>query len=206
MKRRTRKLEDAKEYLRAWPHASTDAVVRVIGCSPRTVYAARKALRLTENHEPVVADHITPRVVAPVPTEGIEDLDKEVKKAAAIKGEPLTNDELEVIYSNAVRLAKMEGNVSAMVAAGSALDRLRRGAGDANRLGPGPPLTQADKIERTSLILDVVGPKITADAAFKAWERPELDAFLEEIGKKMAETTPIPPETTPIQPEMAENA
>jgi len=181
--RRKGALQQAKEYLRINPSATNSQVVEALNVSIGTVSAARSFLVQTGVIQRSFYDRSSPQIEGELPedyipgpvlaTSGVSDLEKEMAARAAVEaatqnnGLPLTAEEQRQRLSTVARNAAITGNFQLEIAAIQALARLDAQIGARDRLGPGPPLTDDDKIHRLSLILQAVGKRI----ARKAWER-----------------------------------
>lgn len=182
--RRKGALQQAKEYLRINPSATNAQVVEALNVSIGTVSAARSFLVQTgviqrsfyDRSSPMIEGEL-PEDTAPGPilaTSGVAELEKEIAARQKVadtvvngSGVPLTAEEQRQRLSTVARNAAITGNFQLEIAAIQALARLDAQIGARDRLGPGPPLTDDDKIHRLSLLLEAVGKRI----ARKAWER-----------------------------------
>lgn len=182
--RRKGALQQAKEYLRINPSATNQQVVEALNVSIGTVSAARSFLVQTGVIQRSFYDRSSPQIEGELPedvlpgptlaTSGVSDLEKEMAARAAVEkvtlndtGLPLTAEEQRQRLSTVARNAAITGNFQLEIAAIQALARLDAQIGARDRLGPGPPLTDDDKIHRLSLLLEAVGKRL----ARKAWER-----------------------------------
>jgi hypothetical protein len=174
-------LQAAKEYLRINPSASNAKVVEDLSVSLATVSAARSFLVQTGQISRSFYDRSSPALEppaepapGPIVVTGVDDLEKTFAAREAVAdashggaGEPLTPEEQRQRLSNLARQASLTGNFQLEIAAIQALARLDAQIGARDRLGPGPPLTDEDKIHRLSLLIEACGKRITR----KAWRK-----------------------------------
>lgn len=182
--RRKGALQQAKEYLRINPSASNQQVVEALNVSIATVSAARSFLVQTGVISRSFYDRSSPTIEGELPdesspgpilaTSGVSDLEQEMAARAAVEaatltntGLPLTAEEQRQRLSTVARNAAITGNYQLEIAAIQALARLDAQIGARDRLGPGPPLTDEDKVHRLSLLIEACGKRITR----KAWEK-----------------------------------
>jgi hypothetical protein len=183
-------LAQAKEYLRINPSATTAQVVDALNISPRTVGAARAALVQmgiiprsyfdhTSGRKPVPpapemvrvgeTDVIVPSPGTALPTSGVAELEALSQTYAGSGNEPLTPEEQRRRLSDVARNAAFAGNFQLEIAAIQALARLDAQIGARDSLGPGPPLTDEDKIHRLGLLIEACGKRITRKALEKTF-------------------------------------
>jgi len=197
-------IELAKEYLLHHPSASTEEVAKNTGISPRSVTSARKVLvglgmlgrspfdhRSKPGSRPEMGDDSTPNGPneAALPAEPGSDLPNFDRHIAGISDEPLTIEEMKARYSRIARWAGVNKEFNLEIAAIGALARLEQQTGDRNRLGPPPPLTREAKVKRESAIIEACGPSITAESVIVAFDRAQIDRFLDELGRYMAKNS-----------------
>lgn len=228
--RRKGALQQAKEYLRINPTASNQQVVEALNVSIGTVSAARSFLVQTGVIQRSFFDRSSPVIEGELPedspsgpvlaTSSVGDLEKEMAARAAVdaatmnnSGLPLTAEEQRQRLSTVARNAAATGNYQLEIAAIQALARLDAQIGARDRLGPGPPLTDDDKIHRLSLLLEAVGKR----TARKAWERAFNEQFTpqnqpqnrdehRELGGSAEETTLTSPTNGTVDGEDAATA
>lgn len=197
-------LQLAKEYLIANPSASNETVVAALGISPRTVSTARQALVQMgllprsfydrrngpgASPEESGAPDGPPMGSPPGPSVAVEGVQTLAKIEEALKkdlGEPLTPENSRKRLSAIARKCAELGEYNLEISAIQALARLDAQLGARDRLGPGPPLSEEAKTHRIALLLEAVGPKITAKALVEAFERPQLDRLIDGLGRAMA--------------------
>ena len=185
--RRKGALQQAKEYLRINPTASNAQVVEALNISIGTVTAARSFLVQTGVIRPSFYDRTSEAATVELPDERplgpiiATSTARDLARAQEVihqavegpAGEPLTAEEQRQRLSAVARSAAATGNFQLEIAAIQALARLDAQLGARDRLGPGPPLTDEDKIHRLYLLLEAVGKRI----ARKAWERAFSEQF-----------------------------
>lgn len=176
-------LQQAKEYLRINPTASNAKVVEDLNISVRTVCAARAFLVQTgviprsyfdrtsgrKDLTDSLADATSGPIEGALPTTGVAELEKLAKQVEADLGEPMTPEEQRKRLSAVVRHASNAGNFQLEIAAIQALARLDERIGAKDRLGPGPPLTDEDKVHRLGLLIEACGKRITRKALERAF-------------------------------------
>lgn len=213
-----RALQLAKEYLMAHPTASNEDVIQATGVSSRSVSSARQVLVQMgllqrsfhdRRHRSAEPDGTASAVELPThgPSEEASDA-MEVRRLAALEqsinkdiGEPLTPDEMRRRYARIADWARNNKEFTLEIQAIQAHARLDSQLGARDRLGPGPPLTRPQKVERVGLICQAAAPSIVAEACVMYWDRRELDKFIDEIGRFMARKAPdgVPnQETAPL--------
>lgn len=188
-----------EEYLLTHPESTNATVAAYFGLSERTISSVRSTAVKKGLLKPSYFDHTSEPVEA-IPTEGAEIIAKELQKLRGMHNEPLTDAESLSILSGMARKSAAEGNLSLARDAILAHKKIEA-ATQVAQLGPGPPLTEADLIMRTSDIIDVVGPHITAVCILR--QLPDfLPQFEEEFGRLKATQPQVAPEgsTQPAAP------
>lgn len=196
-----RKVQLAKEYLLAHPNATDAEIVGRLEISSRTVTYARQQLRLQGELPRSFYDRKSARVgegsaepdtasdpsSGPVVALSIEDSKalESYLKGANVSTDPLTVDQMRARYSAIARHAAANKEFTLEIAALQALARLDQQVGARDALGPGVPHTREQRTTRVTMIVDAAGPSITADAVVRAYERPELDRFIDEVARYM---------------------
>ena len=199
----------AKEYLLANPTASNEEVVKALGVSPRAVSSARSVLVnlgymqrnfYDRRHRPCgpTTEGAQPSPAPPGPIETTQPLtlmgggDLQTLESAITKdlGPALTTEQMRQRYSAIARWAGTNKEFTLEISAMQALGRLDAQSGARDKLGPGVPLTRTDKVERVGLILEATGPSIAAESLIRTFDRPEIDRFIDELGRFMARKAP----------------
>jgi hypothetical protein len=164
-----------------YPHMNAADIARLADCNIRSVYRARKILQakgLLKKHE----KHRTSQILTDVPSHPVTPEVAKVSEDQAAGR--LTIDESLDMLSQFARDGKREGNLTLAKDAIKEFTRLESQAVEAV-LGPPDPLTDADKIERSTQILDVIGPHLAALAVKSAFtESEDLSAFEEEFTRR----------------------
>ncbi len=188
--RRKGALQQAKEYLRINPSATNAQVVEALNVSIGTVSAARSFLVQTGVIQRSFYDRSSPQIEGELPegsppgpvlaTSGVSNLEKEAEIRAKIAAETigstgltLTAEEQRQRLSTVARNAATTSNFQLEIAAIQALARLDAQIGARDRLGPGPPLDDEQKIHRLSLLLEACGKRISRKAWEKAWSNQD---------------------------------
>ena len=172
-------LQQAKEYLRINPRATNQQVVEALDVSVATVSAARSFLVQTgvigrsyfdrSSAPPVGPESTSGPIDGAIPTSGVGELEKLAQIVEQDLGEPLSADEQRRRLSAVVRHAGNAGNFQLEIAAIQALARLDERIGAKDRLGPGPPLDDEDKVHRLGLLIEACGKRITRKALERAF-------------------------------------
>jgi len=177
-----------EEYLLTHENATNATVAAYFGISERTVSSVRSGAIRKNLIKPSYYDHTT-EPVDEITTVGAEVIAKELQKLRGLHNEPLSDEEALSILAGMARKSAAENNLSLSRDAIIAYKKIES-ATKIQQLGPPPPQTEQDLIERTSDILDVVGPIITV--ASIARQLPEfLTAFSEEFGRLKATQTQV---------------
>jgi hypothetical protein len=209
-----RSVQVAKEYLLGYPAASNEDVIKATGCSPRAVTRARQYLVTTNQIQRSYFDR-THRQAGPVPdpaaptgpneADGLNpgplDPAALARAVQSDTGAPLTLDQMKQRYSAIARYGQKMNEFTLEIQAMQALGRLEAQTGAKDRLGPGIPLTRADKVTRVSQILDAAGPSIVAESVIAVYEKPEFDKFVDEMGRFLAKGTKNGVEVAQNRPE-----
>lgn len=184
-----RKLQQAIEYLVAHPKASTKDIMANLQCSTKTVQNARKkgydmGVLPRSPYDRIRRDPLENPAV--IDTEGAEDLMEAV--TAAVTGDertPLDIDESKRVLAGIARNGHNPDSLRIQAITASA--RIDAIAGTDEKLGPRPPLSRADWVDKTRCILDVAGLEIAVDALVRAYPGNELDYFPAQIVNATAE-------------------
>jgi len=184
-------IQMAKEYLLVYPSANNQQVVDALSISEKTVSNARRFLIQTGQLEKSFYSRrgstlgTTPLAdISVIKTESAASLgtEAEVILASADMDVPERRRRL----SELARKARVDGSGQLEIAAIQAIAKLDEQSGTKDSLGPGPPLSRADKVNRLGVLIEVCGASITAESVVKSLERPELDTLIDEIGRFMA--------------------
>lgn len=169
-------MQMAKEYLQAYPSATNQQVVEALNISVRTVTNARAALiqmgLLPRSYfdrknmtGPVVASPTQASPENPLTPEGIAELGAALGTIQTTPDSPgLTLAEMRERLSAVARRAAFEGAGSLEIAAIQAIAKLDAASGERDKLGPGVPLTRADKVSRLGILMKVCGLSIVNEA------------------------------------------
>jgi hypothetical protein len=180
-------IQMAKEYLQAYPSATNEQVVQALDISVRTVTSARAALIQMgllprsyfdrKNMTTVLTPPVIDGTNGPIPTpEGIAELGKAMETIGTSGGPGLTPIEMRERLSAVARRAAFEGAGQLEIAAIQAIAKLDAASGERDRLGPGVPLSRADKVARLSILMKICGSSIV-DEALAISFRKEVDGL-----------------------------
>lgn len=173
-----------REYIIAHPEAKNADVMEATGCSMRTVSNVRALLR-AEGAIPAAGDkrHAAPRVD---PTQVIGDAGVGTfdpitgvdltRAVGASLGEDVGADgtvEIDKLKKVLWRVVRTNRDDRIVVAAAGTLARIKQEE-SARPLGPGPPMTEDDAVERLVLLYRPVGLKIVFAALVKAFKAIEI--------------------------------
>lgn len=184
-----RKLQQAIEYLVAHPKASTKDIMANIQVSSKTVQNARKkgydmGVLPRSPYDRVRRDPLENPAV--IDTEGAEDLMEAV--TAAVTGDertPLDIDESKRVLAG---IARNKNNPDSLrIQAITASARLDSLSGSDEKLGPRPPLTRADWVDKMKCLLDVSGLDIAVDALVRAFDKGTLEQFMLKVAPACVE-------------------
>lgn len=176
----------AKEYLQAYPSATNQQVVEALNISTRTVTNARAALiqmgLLPRSYfdrknmiGPVVASPTQASPENPLTPEGIAELGAALGTIQTTPDSPgLTLAEMRERLSAVARRAAFEGAGSLEIAAIQAIAKLDAASGERDKLGPGVPLSRADKVSRLGILMKICGRSITNESLVTIFGK-ELD-------------------------------
>ena len=167
-------VELAKEYLLARSgHCSNEECAAAASCSPRTVVRARHELqRLNPLIPPAPRDkHATVTLSAT----GAEEIERSLAAIRGDTGAPLDDAEKLQMLAVLARRAYREDNAKLAGDLMTVHTKIRESASEKPTLGPPPPLTRDELIDRTWAILDCAGPDVTAHAALRAFGTKCLD-------------------------------
>lgn len=216
---KVRKIELAREYLIANPEASNNQASRELGCSIGTVSNARRLLITAglvpkryhdrrPDDTPGPTDQF-PTLANPVDLQGAEELKQRLGELSGAAGEAHTPDEVKRRLSAIARNAALEHNGQLEIAALNALGRAEAQFAEKTTLGPPPPATDEEKIDRLSVLISCTDPKITCSALFRAFTEEEIAEFARLFSKmwnpahnpppimaETASTTEFPPDAT----------
>ena len=180
-----------EEYLITHPEATNATVAAYFGVSERTISSVRSVAIRKNLIQPSYFDHTTPPI-EPLTTEGAEAIAKELQKMRGLHNEPLSDEEMLSILSGMVRRSAADNNLSLARDAILAYKKIQA-ATEVRELGPGPPQTEQELIERTSDIIDVVGPTLVAACIMR--QLPDfLPLFEEEFGRLKATQPQVAPQ------------
>jgi hypothetical protein len=165
-------MQMAKEYLQAYPSATNEQVVQALNISVRTVTNARAALiqmgllpRSYFDRKNMVGPVVAPiqaSTTDPITIEGIVELGKALETVQIGRG--MSPVEMRERLSNIARRAAVEGAGSLEIAAIQAIAKLDSQSGERDKLGPGVPLSRADKVSRLSILMKICGQSITIES------------------------------------------
>lgn len=189
-------LQLAKEYLLANKAATNEDVVKALGVSSRTVTAARSALismgLLQRSYFDRTSSHPTPDASEPaiphgptLETHSVADLAKLNELIQQDHGEAITAEEARKRVSRIIRAASVMHDPQLELSAINMFARLDAQLGARDRLGPGPPLSREAKVQRSSQILEAIGPSIAGEALTIAFDRKQIDSLLSAIAGGM---------------------
>lgn len=177
-------MQMAKEYLQAYPSATNQQVVEALNISVRTVTNARAALiqmgllpRSYFDRKNMTGPVVMPPTQAspenPLTPEGIAELGAALGTIQTTPDSPgLTLAEMRERLSAVARRAAFEGAGSLEIAAIQAIAKLDAASGERDKLGPGVPLTRADKVSRLGILMKVCGRSITDEAMNIVFDNP----------------------------------
>jgi len=186
-------MQMAKEYLQAYPSATNDQVVLALDVSVRTVTSARAALiqmglipRSYFDRKNMSQSVVLASPPDPLTVEGVAELGKALDAIVSTPGglPGLTLPEMRERLSTIARRAGVEGSGQLEIAAIQAIAKLDASTGERDRLGPGVPLSRADKIARLSILMNVCGRSITGESFMNVFGK-------EPNGKTTQENLPI---------------
>lgn len=186
----------ARQYLKDNPKASLEEVATNMACSRRTVGLQRRHLvesgAVPPNYFDRAVDTRTAKTMANVMN---SDKSPEVEGVESQhKGGQLTTEESLEMLTRFARSAEKEGNFPLAKDAINAHDRIAK-ASSITHLGPPDPQTDTQKVERMTVLLDVVGPVISALALCHAYHTPEDRKLFEEEFSRQSVTHPSHVET-----------
>lgn len=181
-----------EEYLLTHPNVTNAEGAAYFGCSERTITRVRQAAIKKGFLTPSYYDHITEEP-PPVTTEGAETLRRELEKMRGVGGEPLTDAEALQMLANLARDAAANRQGSMLRDAILAHKKISSDTTQ-QHLGPPPPLTDEDKVQRTADILDVVGPLLAAAAHLRQPDPSFANAFAEEFHRLQSTQHSVPPQ------------
>lgn len=189
-------MQQAKEYLLAYPSATNTQVVDALNLSEKTVSEARRFLIGTGQLEKSFYARRS-LTLGPTPVSDVSVIRTEgpasfLPPATDAAEAILTSSDMDVPerrrrLSELARKARVDGSGQLEIAAIQAIAKLDEQSGTKDRLGPGAPLTRTDKVKRLGVLIEVCGPSIVAEAISISFERSELDKLIDEIGRVMAQ-------------------
>jgi hypothetical protein len=185
-----------EEYLLTHPNSTNPETAAYFGCSERTITRVRQAAIKKGFLTPSYFDRVSDEP-PPVTTEGAEVLRRELEKMRGVSGEPLTDTESLQMLANLARDAAANRQGGMLRDAILAHKKISSDT-DQKHLGPPPPLTDEDKIQRTADILDVVGPILAALAHLRQPDPSFANAFAEELHRLQSTQHSVPPQA-PMQ-------
>lgn len=173
---RRSKTELAKEYLEARKgHCTNEEVMAAVTCGQSTVVRARHALqRINPAFPPAPGDKLATIKLTPT---GVEEIERTLAEARGDSGKPLEDAEKLNMLAVLARRAYQDDNAKLAGDLVTVHTRIRDSTKQESTLGPGPPATPEETLDRTSIILDCVGPEVAAAAVARAFTGTDLATF-----------------------------
>jgi hypothetical protein len=225
-----KKLQSTINFCLAYPDMTGAEIARKLNVGINTVARARKAITLrgeqgkspTNPSNPGLTTESTTDLIPQLPPKAAsksqaEALTQEFDELQRNLEDPTTYDspKMRKHLVNLLKRAQVDLASKLEIDVIKAIQDLdKRNIGETS-LGPGPPKTEEEWIDRTSVILDCAMPKIAAQAALRAFKGPDLQLFMAELERlkptshqlhstqtELAGTTVIepPPPPPPITP------
>lgn len=177
----------AEEALKLHPKESAANIARMTGTNIRTVYNARNRL---------IRDGIVPPDYFPLRNtagtygqkhpEGGSASPELTHEDLGFKNDNLSTEESLKMLTTLARDGFKGGNYAQTKGSIETHDKLRQRSA-VSTLGPVDPQSDAEKIDRLAVLIDVCGPILTASAVLKAfWNNPERELFFGESARQQS--------------------